>query len=112
MKKCILLVGLLIVAGCASQVAKWTDAGTLVSVSPAQESTRTPGMAEKPLAESQMGLTRVETTKNVYIVHGKVSVANTGMPVKLGYAKKAWSDEIQNTPSYLSFGGQKYSIAR
>jgi hypothetical protein len=112
MKKCVLLVGLLIVAGCSSQVARWDDAGTLVNVSPAEESTRTPGRMERPLAESEMGLTRVETTKGVYIVHGKISVANTGMPVKLGYEKKGSSDELQDTPSYLSFGGQKYSIAR
>jgi hypothetical protein len=119
MRKCVhckvffgLLVGLLIVAGCSSQVAKWDDAGTLVSVSPAKELTRTPGMTDKPLAESEMGLTRVETTKGVYIVHGKISVANTGMPVKLGYEKKESSDDLQEQPSYLSFGGQKYMIAR
>jgi hypothetical protein len=119
MKKCIcrtvscgLLIGLLIVAGCSSQVAKWEDAGTLVSVSPAEQPTLSPGRTERPLAESEMGLTRVETTEGVYVVHGKISVANTGMPVKLGYEKKDSSDELQDAPSYLSFGSQKYLIAR
>lgn len=112
MKKCVLLVGLLVVAGCSSQVARWDDAGTLVSVSPADESTRSPGRMERPLAGSEMGLTSVKTTRGEYVVHGKVSVANTGMPVKLGYEKKESSDDLQDTPSYLSFGGQKYMIAR
>lgn len=111
MKKCVLLVGLLIVAGCSSQVAKWEDAGTLVSISPAEQSTSSPGRIERPLSESEMGLTRVETTKGEYVVHGKISVANTGMPVKLGYSKKDSSDELQDMPSCLSFGGQKYMIA-
>jgi hypothetical protein len=34
------------------------------------------------------------------------------MPVKLGYEKKESSDELKDTPSYLSFGNQKYRIAR
>jgi hypothetical protein len=112
MKKCILLIGLLIVAGCSSKVAKWENAGTLVNVSPAEESTRPPGQSGTVLGDEEIGLTRVETTKGVYVVHGKISVANTGMPVKLGYEKKESSDELQDTPSYLSFGSQKYAIAR
>lgn len=112
MKKCILLIGLLVIAGCASQVARWENAGTLVSVSPAEEPTRSPGRLGTALGESEMGLTRVETTKGVYVVHGKISVANTGMPVKLGYDKKESSDELQDKPTYLSFGSQKYIIAR
>jgi len=112
MKKCILIVGLLVVAGCSSEVARWENAGTLVSVSPAEEPTRSPGRLGTALGENEMGRTRVETTKGVYVVHGKISVANTGMPVKLGYDKKDSSDELQDTPSYLSFGSQKYIIAR
>jgi hypothetical protein len=119
MKKCIrrkasrgLLIGLMVLAGCSSQVAKWENDGTLVSVSPAEESTRPPGRMGAALGEEELGLTRVETTEGVYVVHGKVSVANTGMPVKLGYEKKESSDELKDTPSYLSFGNQKYRIAR
>ena len=112
MKKCILLIGLIIVAGCSSEVAKWENAGTLVSVSPAEKSTRPPGRLGTALGDNEMGLTRVETTKGVYVVHGKISVANTGMPVKLGYDEKDSSDELQDTPSYLSFGSQQYIISR
>ena len=112
MKKCILIVGLLIVAGCSSEVARWENAGTLVSVSPAEEPTRPPGRLGTALGENEMGRTRVETTEGVYIVHGKISVANTGMPVRLGYDKKDSSDELQDTPSYLSFGSQQHRIAR
>ena len=32
MKKCILILGFMVVAGCSSEVAKWENAGTLVSV--------------------------------------------------------------------------------
>lgn len=119
MKKCIchivsfgLLMGLLVMSGCSSQVAKWEKAGTLVSVSPAEESTRAPGRRGAALGEEELGLTRVETTEDVYIVHGKISVANMGMPVKLGYEKKESSDELQDKPTYLSFGSRKYTIAR
>ncbi|MHC4203785.1 MAG: hypothetical protein ACYSTT_03990 [Planctomycetota bacterium] len=112
MKKCILICGLLLVAGCSSEVAIWEDAGTLVSVSPADEPTRSPGRAGTALGEQEIGRTRVETTEGVYIVHGKISVAQTGEPVKLGYEKKESSDEIQDAPSYLFFGSQKYAIAR
>lgn len=112
MKKCILIVGLLVLAGCSSEVAKWEDAGVLVSVRPADESARPTGRMGTALGETEMGLTRVETTEGVYIVHGKISVAETGLPVKLGYDKKESSDEIQDTPSYLSFGGQEHRIAR
>ena len=112
MKKCILLIGLMIVAGCSSEVARWENAGTLVSVRPAEEATRPPGRAGTALGENEMGRTRVETTEGVYIVHGKISVAQTGMPVKVGYDKKDSSDELQDTPSYLSFGSQQHRIAR
>ena len=112
MKKCILIVGLLVVAGCSSEVARWENAGTLVSVSPAEESTRPSGRLGTALGETEMGRTRVETTEGVYIVHSKISVAQTGMPVKVGYDKKDSSDELQDTPSYLSFGGQQHRIVR
>jgi len=111
MKKCILIVGILVIVGCSSEVARWEDTGTLVSVRPADESTRRPGRLGTALGEEEMGLTRVETTKGVYIVHGKISVAQTDMPVKLGYDKKDSSDELQDKPSHLSLGGQKYQIA-
>ena len=112
MKKCILLIGLIIVAGCSSEVAKWENAGTLVSVRPAEEPARPPGKLGTALGEKEIGLTRVETTEGVYVVHGKISVAHTGMPVKLGYSKKDSSDELQDTPSCLSFGGQQHRIAQ
>jgi hypothetical protein len=108
MKKCILVVGLIIVAGCASKVARWESAGTLVSVRPAEGLTRSPGRLGTALGEGELGRTRVETTKGVYIVLDKVGSAQTGMPVKVGYDKKDSSDE----PSYLSLGGRQYPIAR
>ena len=111
MKKCILIFVLLGIAGCASKVAKWEDAGTLVSVRPAEETARPTGRMGTALGEREMGLTRVETTKGVYVVHGKISFAQMGMPVKLGYEKKDSSNELQDTPSYLSFGGQEHRIA-
>lgn len=111
MKKCILIFVLLGIAGCSSEVAKWEDAGTLVSVRPADQTARPTGRMGTALGEKELGLTRVETTKGVYVVHGKVSFAQTGMPVKLGYEKKDSSDEFQDAPSFLSFGGQEHRIA-
>jgi hypothetical protein len=111
MKKCILIFVLLGITGCSSEVAKWENAGTLVSVRPAEENARPPGRMGTTLGEEEIGLTRVETTEGVYVVHGKISFAQTGMPVKLGYEKKDSSDELQDTPSYLSFGGQEHRIA-
>jgi len=111
MRKCILIFGLLVIAGCSSEVAKWKDAGILISVRPAEETARPTGRMGTALGEKELGLTRVETTKGVYVVHGKISFAQTGMPVKLGYEKKDSSDELQDTPSYLSFGGQEHRIA-
>lgn len=112
MKKCILVVGLIIVAGCASTVARWENAGTLVSVRPADVPTRSPGRLGTALGEGELGRTRVETTEGVYIVHDKISVAQTGMPVKVGYGKKDSSDELEDEPSYLSLGSRQYQIAR
>jgi len=66
MKKCILIVGLLVAAGCASKVARWENAGTLVSVRPAEGSTRASGRMGTALGEAELGRTRVETTEGVY----------------------------------------------
>ena len=109
MKKCILFIGLIVMTGCSSEVARWENSGTLVSVRPADEPTRSPGLVGSVLGETEMGLTRVETTEGVYIVHGKIGVAEVGIPVKAGYSS---SDEKQGTPSHLAFGGQEYEIAR
>jgi len=111
MKKCILIVGLLVLAGCSSEVARWENAGTLVSVRPAEELNRSSGRLGTALGENEMGRTRVETTEGVYIVHGKISVAQTGIPVKVGYDKKDSSGESQDMPSYLSLGGRQHQIA-
>ena len=108
MKKCILVIGLIIVAGCTSKVAKWENAGTLVSVRPAEGTSRASGRMGTALGETELGRTRVETTEGVYIVLDKVSSAQTGMPVKVGYDKKDSSDE----PSHLSLAGRQYQIAR
>ena len=108
MKKCILIVGLLVVAGCASEVARWENAGTLVSVRPAEGTSRASGRMGTALGEAELGRTRVETTESVYIVLDKVSSAQIGTPVKVGYDKKDSSDG----PSYLSLGGRQYPIAR
>jgi len=108
MKKCILIVGLLVAAGCASKVARWENAGTLVSVRPAEGSTRASGRMGTALGEAELGRTRVETTEGVYIVLDKVSSAQIGTPVKVGYDKKDSSDGS----SYLSLGGRQYPIAR
>ena len=112
MKKRILLIGLLIVAGCSSEVARWEDAGTLISVGPAEEPTRPSGRLGTALGENEWGRTRVETTEGTFIVYEKINVSQVGMPVKIGYDKHGSLDDIQGQPSYLSLGGQKYRIAR
>jgi hypothetical protein len=106
MKKCILVIGILLMAGCASEV-KWKSAGTLVSVSPHEESSRLPGRLGTAVGDTELSRTRVETTTGVYIVIDKVSVAQEGAPVKVGYSEKNGSDK----PSHLAFGGRKYEIA-
>jgi hypothetical protein len=108
MKKCVVICGLLVLAGCASKIARWEDAGTLVSVRPADQPTRTPGRVGTALAENEMGRTRVETTEGVYVVSGKINVAQVGDPVKLGYAKTDSPDD----PTHLAIGGQQYQISR
>jgi len=108
MKKCILVIGLLIVAGCSSEVARRENVGTLVSVSPAMESSRPSGRMGTALGENEWGRTRVETTEGTYIIAEKISVSQTGIPVKVGYDKK----DSQGKPSYLSISGRQYKIAR
>ncbi len=112
MKKCILIVGLVVVAGCSSGAAKWESVGTLVSVRPAEEPTRAPGRVGAALGDNEMGRTRVETSEGVYIVHGKISVAQVGSAVTVGYLKIDSSDELQDEPSYLAFAGQRHEIAQ
>jgi hypothetical protein len=109
MKKCILVIGMMIVAGCASEVTRWESAGTLISVSPAEELTRSPGRLGSAIGETGVGRTRVETTGGAYIVHGKVGVVQTGMPVKVGYHS---SGEYRGMPSHLAIGNRQYEIAR
>ena len=75
---------------------------------PAEGTTRSSGRLGTALGEAELGRTRVETTESVYIVLDKVSSAQIGTPVKVGYDKKDSSDE----PSYLSLGGRQYPIAR
>ena len=60
------------------------------------------------LGEDELGRTRVETTEGVYIVLDRISVAQTGTPVKVGYDKEDPSGE----PSYLSLGDRQYQIER
>jgi hypothetical protein len=107
-----LVIGLVVVVGCSSGVARWESTGTLVSVRPAEEATRAPGRAGTALGDSAMSRTRVETTEGVYIVHGKISVAQVGAVVTVGYVKKDSPGEQQDEPAYLSFGGQRCEIVR
>ena len=112
MKKCILIFAMVALAGCSSKVTRWESAGTLVSVSPSEESVRPSGRRGSALGENQWGRSRVETTEGSYVILGKINVAHTGVPVSVGYVKKDSSDELQETPSYLAFGGREYEIAR
>ena len=110
MKKCILIFGFIALAGCSSEVAKWKSAGTLVSVSPSEAPVDPIG--RPVLGETSWGHTRVETTAGVYTVRGKIGVAQEGVPVTVGYDKKDSSDEYQDMPSYVAFGGHRYEIVR
>lgn len=111
MKKCILIIGILAVAGCSSEVTKWEDAGKLVSVSPSEESTRFSGRRGTMLGDTEWGRSRVETTEGVYIVVDKISVSQPGAPVRLGYIKEDSSDAYREKPSYIAFGDREYKIA-
>lgn len=110
MKKCILILAILALAGCASKATRWENAGTLVSVSPLGEPGRPPGLKGEVLGEIQWGRSRVETTEGVYVISSKVSVSQPGTAVRLGYVKKDSSDEYRETPSYIAFGDQQYEI--
>jgi hypothetical protein len=116
MNKYFLIVGFLVAAGCSnetvvkSEAVKWVSAGTLVSVGPAMESTSRPGRASSAvLGETKLSRTRVETTEGVYIVSETIGIAETGVPVNVGYDS---SDEYPDAPSYLAFGGKRYKIVR
>jgi hypothetical protein len=115
MKKCFLIAGLMLVAGCMSdavksEAVKWVNAGTLVSVGPDIESTGRPGRAKSAvLGDTKLNSTRIETTKGVYIVSEKIGVVEPGIPVNVGYNL---SDKEQDTPLYLSVGGKRYKIVR
>ena len=77
-----------------------------MSVGPDMESTRHPGRLESAvLGETKLSRTRVETTKGVYIVSGKIGLVKTGTPVSVGY-------DTSDIPSYLTFGGEQYEIVR
>jgi hypothetical protein len=112
MRKCVLIVGLVVISGCSSGIERWESAGTLVSVSPAEEPTRAPGRVGVALGDTEMGRTRVETTEGVYIVHGKINVAQVGSIVTVGYVKKDSLGEQGDEPAYLAFSGQRHEIVR
>jgi hypothetical protein len=116
MNKYFLIAGFMVITGCSneavvkSEPVKWVSVGTLVSVGPDMESTRRPSrVGSAILGETKLSRTRVETTKGVYIVSDKIGIVETGIPVSVGYDS---SDEYSDTPSYLSFGGKRYEIAR
>jgi hypothetical protein len=116
MNKYFLIVGFIVVAGCSNEAAvksepvKWVSVGTLVSVVPAMESTSRPGrVSSAVLGETKLSRTRVETTEGVYIVSDTIGLAETGIPVSVGYDS---SDEYPDAPSYLAFGGKRYKIVR
>ena len=93
-----------------SEPVKWVSVGTLVSVGPDMESTRHPGrLRSAVLGETTFTRTRVETTEGVYVVSGKIGIAETGIPVSVGYDS---SDEESDKPSYLTLRGERYKIAR
>jgi hypothetical protein len=118
MNKCILIIGLLVVAGCSREAAKsggvkWVSAGTLVSVGPDVVSTRSPDrLQEAMIGETKFNRTRIETTEGVYIVHGKIGTVHEGVAVTVGYDKTSASEELRDVPLYLSFGGKRYEIVR
>ena len=69
-----------------SEPIKWVNAGTLVSVGPAMESTSRPSrLGSAVLGETKFNRTRVETTKGVYIVSDKIGLVEMGIPVSVGY---------------------------
>lgn len=115
MNKCILIVGLMIVAGCTieaakSEAVKWVSSGTLVSVGPDVESSSRPGRVKSAiLGETKLNSTRVETTEGVYIISEKIGVVEPGVSVSVGFNS---ADENLGTPLYLTIGGKRYKIVR
>ncbi|MHC4216109.1 MAG: hypothetical protein ACYSWP_22375 [Planctomycetota bacterium] len=116
MKKCFLIVGVLVAVGCSNETVvknesvKWVSAGTLVSASPDTESTPHPGRVKTAvLGETTFNRTRVETSEGVYIVSDKIGVVETGAPVSVGYVS---SDKYPDSPSYLTIRGERYKIVR
>ena len=112
MKKCILIIAMLALAGCTGKATKWENAGTLVSVSPWGEPVRPSGRLGAAVGETDWGRSNVETTEGSYVVVGKVNVVQAGVPVRAGYVQKESADELREEPSYLAFGGREYEIAR
>ncbi len=112
MKKCILIIAMLALAGCTGKATRWESAGTLVSVSPWGEPVRSSGRLGAAVGDTDWGRSNVETTEGSYVVVGKISVAQAGEPVRVGYVEKDSSDEDRDAPSYLALGGQEYEIAR
>ena len=112
MKKCILIIAMLALVGCAGEVTRWESAGTLVSASPWGKPVRSSGRLGAAVGGTEWGRSNVETTEGSYVIVGKISVVEPGIPVSVGYVKKDSSDEHRETPSYLAFGGQEYEIAR
>ena len=115
MKKCLLIVGILVAAGCSNEAAiksesvKWVSAGTLVSVRPDTESTSHPGRLKTAvLGETTFNRSRVETTEGVYIISDKIGLVEIGIPVSIGYE----SDKYPDSPSYLTVRGKRYKIVR
>ena len=93
-----------------SEPIKWVNAGTLVSVGPAMESTSRPSrLGSAVLGETKFNRTRVETTKGVYIVNDKIGIVETGVPVSVGYES---SGKYPDSPSYLTIRGERYKIVR
>jgi hypothetical protein len=87
---------------------KWVSVGTLISVGPDMEPTRRPSrLGSAVLGETKLSRTRVETTEGVYIISGKIGIAEMGVPVSIGHKL---SDEYPDIPSYLAFGGEQYQI--
>ena len=116
MGKSLLIVGILVAAGCSNEAAiksesvKWVSAGTLVSASPDTESTPHPGRLKTAvLGETTFNRTRVETTEGVYIISDKIGIVETGVPVSVGYES---SGKYPDSPSYLTIRGERYKIVR
>ena len=115
MKKCIVFVGIMAIAGCTNQAVKsealkWVNSGTLVSVGPDLESSSRPDRVKSAvLGDTKLNSTRVETTEGVYIISEKMSVVEPGASVSVGYNT---ADKNLDTPLYLNIKGRRYKIVR